>query len=185
MKYKKLILDEHFTNVGLTNSCSNDWEKGELTLGSSSIPADDINYGEEYFHHNIPFVINKNKYNQDNFELEGQTINTDEEQIKAMHFLSCSCYGDYIFKLYINDSIEKEVHTKDFISYSIEKNEKISYLDRWKTFPYMNTLNGQNKNQPTIIWYSKINFDSPIKLEKIKFEDIPMVHIFSITLEKG
>lgn len=181
--YHNVDLLKSFNNIGLTETIPEKYLEGELTLGNSSIPCDKLDFRNLHFYKKVPFLISKNKNYQDNIELQGQTLTINKKKVKRVHFLSCSCYGDYQFSIYINGVVEKTTTTKDFVYYDGTNFNDNKEIYCWHKFPHMNTQNGKNTVHDTAIWYTYICLENPIDIEKIVFDDIPLVHIFSITLE--
>ncbi|MFJ7734147.1 hypothetical protein ACIQXF_20055 [Lysinibacillus sp. NPDC097231] len=182
-KYVCLSLNQYFNNIGTTNSSN--FLRGELSLGESSLPQENIPFGTPFIFEGTPFLLSKNTDLSDNIQMENQQIRLkDIPRIKKLHFLGVSNNGDLYEEIHFLKN-NKNVYS-DFLKLS-DFTSSDSFFDdkRALQFEYMYTRKGINTSYKPSMWYNYIKFPHPIPIDEIVFEDNPFIHIFAITLERG
>jgi hypothetical protein len=181
LKYHQIDLKPYMNNVGFTYSDKVD--VGALTMANSSLPKEEMIFNETFEYKGIPFIFEEID-ERDNLELEEQTVHFSPVLSSKLHFIGVSIYGDYY------DDIScwgqhKHVYSgklgfPDFLSEQEDAN-------RQKAFAF-SKLHGQlihnDKLKPSI-WYSSIEFNEPLMMDAIKFEDNPFIHLFALTIQEA
>lgn len=175
-------IKRYCNNIGITTFKRR--EEGELTVAGTSLPQENIKINELFHIHGIPFILNKNEHYQDNIETMNQKILLKNTfKIKKIYFLTNTCYGSYFQNITIGlingDKINKKIYSCD----TILKQPEFRDVKLGLSFQYLHNHEGKNESMSGNIWIYELELEESSDLNYIQFEDNPMFHIFSITLE--
>ncbi|MGE6631480.1 hypothetical protein [Bacillus sp. NPDC077027] len=177
--YQTINLEPYVNNRGMTYE--KDYQKGKLTLGNASFPAELLLKEQEPVIHGIPFefiYINKG----DNIELEGQSIQLGQIKAEALHIVGCACngnlYEDVTFLLNGHPVHQSRLSLTDVIE------QEPAFSDRLAlSFNYIHTVTGINRHLGSRLWHDTLSLPKGTLFDEIQFEDNPSMHIFAMTLE--
>lgn len=176
--YKIIELSDKFNNVGITKS--DDYIEGDLTIGGSSFPKDDMKDSFPSIYNNIPFKIEyENKY--DNVSTDGQHIKIGS-YISEIHIVGTSCPGDYLeeFVLCKDDGKRKEfkIGFSDFLSIEPCFEESLIYQSN-----YAHSQFGRAEHLKISMWINSIVIEEKEFIEELILPKNMFLHIFSITIK--
>ncbi|MBJ8030425.1 hypothetical protein [Bacillus cereus group sp. N21] len=179
-RFIELDIGPFVNNRGMTYE--GECNKGNLTLGQSSLPAE-VLMSREFFESNgVPFHFTYYEAG-DNLEMMGQTIDIENITARRAHFFGASSNGSFYEDVYfLKDRIEVFkccVHLSDIISVNPDFSDQCAL-----TLDYVHSINGKNYNFSPRLWHYCIDFVNDVDFNQIRFEDNPFIHIFAITFEK-
>lgn len=155
---------------------------GDLTIGLSSYPAEEIPFNKESTFKSVPFQLVKRATGEDNLQLVGQELNIPPFKVTKIHFIGCSVNGDIYDDLIVK--YNQRVIGKERMFLSEVFSEKPAFNDKlFLDFNYSHSRQGINNNLRPKLWYNYIRLNKAEVVNKIEFEDNPFIHIFAITFE--
>ncbi|WP_413385394.1 hypothetical protein [Bacillus velezensis] len=174
--YKIIDISGYFNNIGATNI--HNFNIGNLSLGSSSFPEEEIPFNKDFKYEKIPFIFKK-KNNFDNIQLEGQYIKLKEAiNCEEIFFVGVASNGDMSGQ--IDFLLDDKLITTTKIRLTDFTSDKPAFLEKVVlTFNYIYSKSGIN-NMRSNMWVTKQTFNS-LTFNKLKFEYNPFIHIFCIT----
>ncbi|MFB7120719.1 hypothetical protein ACWOMK_28970 [Bacillus thuringiensis] len=172
-----LDIKNFLNNKGSTQN--SDFKKGALSMNGSSLPRELLPNNDYFYFNGIPFVFYFEN-NGDNIEMEGQTLEFADYFVNEAHFIGVSCNGDLMDDIHflLDDKIVQtsKIYFSDLISEAPAFNDQCALK-----FPFLNTITGPKKHLKPKLWYCSIKFPKTFKVNGIKFEDNPFMHLFSVT----
>lgn len=179
MKYHIFDISPYINNRGFTTHET--YKDGFLSLGQSSLPAEQVTFDSIFYINNVPFVFKKNHIG-DNIEMEGQLLKFSVLKVKNIHILGVSSNGDLydsINLLYDEQLVERvKVYLSDFLSPQPYFEDQLAL-----SFTHLNTRVGIKEHYKPNMWYYNVKLPAIPKINGIKLEDNPSMHIFAITFE--
>ncbi|WP_157670263.1 hypothetical protein [Bacillus cereus] len=174
-------MEPFVNNRGMTYE--EECEKGNLTLGNSSLPAEVLMKKKSIKFSGVPFHFTYIEAG-DNIELEGQIIDLMNIKAYKFHFIGISSNGNLYDNVYfLKDGIL--VH-KDRLFLSDTIATEPAFLDQCVlSLDYAHSVVGKNSNLKPNLWYYCIDFGEEVEFNQIQFEDNPFMHIFAMTIEEG
>ncbi|MFP3419018.1 hypothetical protein R0K30_03690 [Bacillus sp. SIMBA_154] len=179
--YQTISLDDYVNNRGITHQ--NEYDKGQLTIGGASLPAELVMNLQHHLVEGIPFqFIYKDQ--GDNIELEGQSIHLPLLEAEALHVIGCSSNGN----LYENISFlregkvvyESRLSLTDVIEQEPAFNDRAAYA-----FDYIHTVAGINHHLTSRLWLNSLSLSHKVVFDEIRFQDNPFMHIFAMTIQQS
>lgn len=179
--YQTLSLHDYVNNRGITYQ--NEYDKGQLTIGGASLPAELIMSVQDPIIEGIPFQFIYQDQG-DNIELEGQSLRFPPLEAEALHVVGCSSNGN----LYEEISLLREGHvvceTRLSLTDVIEREP--AFHDRAAyAFDYIHTVSGINHHLTSNLWLDSLTFSQKVVFDEIRFQDNPFMHIFAMTIQQS
>lgn len=179
--YQPLTLNDYVNNRGITYQ--NEYEKGQLTIGGASLPAELVMSVKDSFVEGIPFQFIYQDQG-DNIELEGQSIHLPTFEAEALHVVGCSSNGNLYEELTLlrEGTVvwESRLSLTDVIEREPAFNDRVAYA-----FDYIHTVAGINHHLTSSLWIDSLSFSQKIVFDEIRFQDNPFMHIFAMTFQQS
>ncbi|MCL6450202.1 MAG: hypothetical protein K6T75_02785 [Acetobacteraceae bacterium] len=179
-RFTMVDLSPHFNNKGLT--LPENREEGDLRGLGDSLPAEDLPPAGVFENCGVPFLMPDARWPRDNLELEGQELPLPRGRWARAHFLGTSDLASFeaeVAVVYAGGPPEpKRLGFSAFNSVAAPV-----YGER--PGPTARRLRTRYKDTPMDLrlWHQTLELDASRELLALRFEDLPVLHVFAITLE--
>ncbi|MCL6450198.1 MAG: hypothetical protein K6T75_02765 [Acetobacteraceae bacterium] len=181
-RFTLVDLTPYFNNKGL--SLPQNRTQANLGGMGSSIPAEELPPPGEFVNCGVPFLMPDALWPRDNMALEGQELPLPRGRWDRAHFLGLSDLSSFKGEVaVVYQGGPEELSSLGFSAF----NSVAVPLCGEKPGPTARRLRTHLRDTPMELrlWHQTLELDPRRELLALRFEDIPVLHVFALTLEEA